>query len=192
MRLALIAFAASVALAAACSDDPGAADGGRDATAFISGDASTAEDSGAADAGLDAGVEPDANLDAGAADGAALDADICATEPVEVLTATAARARAGELAGLVVALTGTATRTALDCTERACPEEDPCCNDCTARIVVGEVFLAASECYASEPRCAGNECNQTCRPPLFGLPQTFKGVLSTSTPDLELLLYEIR
>lgn len=189
-----LAFAAATG---ACSDDSAARDAGPDAS-FISGDAGPGDEDGGAepDAGPhDGGAELDAGppdaADAGDLDAGQTDVDPCLAEPIETLPATAAADRAGALAGQVIALTGTATRTALDCTERACSEEDPCCNDCTARIRVGEVLLAESVCFAAAPACEGTECSQTCRPPLFGLPQTFRGVLSTSTPDLELLLYSV-
>ncbi len=178
---------ASLLALGACSDAPPRPTPSLDA-GFISVDASLVDtgvpDSGPSDAQADAGII-DGGADAGPAD-----VDICARPAIETLTATSTDLPG--FAGEIIALTGTATQSALECTDRACPEDNPCCNDCVARIRVGNVLLAPSECYTTEPRCAGSECSQTCRPPLFGLPQTFRGILSTATPDLQLLLYDIR
>lgn len=180
---------ASLLLFSACSDATPPPTPAFDA-GFISADASALDsgnrDSGRADSGVDAGLN-DVGADAGPAD-----VDICARAATVTLTATTVEADLPQLLGAVIALTGTATQSALECTDRACTEDNPCCNDCIARIRVGDVLLAPSECYTTAPRCAGSECSQTCRPPLFGLPQTFRGVLSTATPDLQLLLYDIR
>lgn len=187
MNRSLVTMWAALGLVA-CADTPSTPVPGPDA-GFISADAEPE---------VDAEVRPDAQVDAGFLDASdpgdaePLDADPCLAPSAFTLSATEAAAQSEVLAGQLISLTGTATRTGLNCTDRACPEDNPCCNDCTARIRVGDVLLQTSECYTSDLRCAGSECSQTCRPPLFGLPQVFRGVLSTSTPDLELLLYEIR
>lgn len=165
---------------------------------FIAGDADEPEDSGPDGGFLDAEPEdtgPDAGPpDVGPADTGPGDAgDPCLEAmPEATVTASQARAQAGVLAGRVVALTGTATTGALQCTDMACSDEDPCCNTCVAPIHVGGVTLAGSECFDPPPQCAGSECGQVCRPPVLGLPQTFFGVLSTAAPDLQLLLYRVR
>ncbi len=175
----------------ACADEPSMPPAGPDA-GFISADTGPEpQDTGVAE---DADVPTDAGLadaDIGS-DAEPMDADVCLTPAAFTVSATTAEQDLARLLGPVISLTGTATRTTLSCSERECPADNPCCNDCTARIRVGDVLLRASPCYERMPGCAGSECSQTCRPPLFGLPQTFRGVLSTSTPDLELLLYEIR
>ena len=176
----------------ACADDPLPADAGSPDATFIGADAQAPRDAGPRD--VDAGGPVDAGIEM---DGGALDAELpdaqdpCLAPAVETLTASTATAAVPRLAGKVVALVGTATTTALECTDRACPPEDPCCNECTARIRVGPVRLAASECFAVSPSCMGDECNQTCRPPLLGLEETFRGVLSTAAPDLQLLLHGV-
>ncbi len=126
-------------------------------------------DSGRVDSSTDGGADArDAAPDAG---------DRCSEPAVAVLTATEAVDQISTWAGMIVEITGTATRTALDCTDRTCPQDMPCCNTCTATVTVGgRVSLLGGECFTPPPECSGSECAQVCRP-LLGLPQRFRGTL---------------
>lgn len=168
---------------------------------FIAGDAEPVDaapdpDGGPRDAGIeDSGAPRDAApADADPTDAEPPDAgpDPCLAPPVAEVSAAEARAMAGGLAGQVIDLTGTATAAALECTDLACPPEDPCCNTCIAAVLVDGVRLAGGPCFDPAPLCAGSECAQTCRPPILGIPQVFRGVLSTAAPDLQLLLQSVR
>lgn len=141
----------------------------------------------ALDGGIDAG-EQDATSDAGDPDGGRSDAatdagtsdagSICDEAPVATLTATSVAAELATYEGMVIAVTGTATQTAIACTEMACPPGVPCCNTCTATVsIAGVVPLYGSSCFTRPPGCTGTECGQICHPPILGLEQRFVGRL---------------
>jgi hypothetical protein len=113
----------------------------------------------------------------------------CDVTPVRVLTATEAESLAAQLAGMIVEITGTATTTALSCTELSCEDAGACCNTCTATVTIDAVIpLVASECFAMPPGCTGNECAQVCRPQVLGVPQRFLGRLRD---DAALMLFSV-
>lgn len=148
----------------------------------------------AAEVGLDA-AEPDATLDAGPEDlGQEEDAgpdggSLCDEVSTGTFTASVVLSQAPLLDGQVLEVVGTATTTAPVCSRRACPPESPCCNTCTAQVVLlGGPRLIGSACASFLPGCSGDECGLVCRPPVFGVPQTFRGrlVATASVVNLEL------
>jgi hypothetical protein len=138
-----------------------------------------AEEDAEADAAEDAAI--DAAADTGDATDVMPDSgDRCSEPAVATLTSSQAIDQIGALAGMIVEITGTATRTALGCTEMACPPDDPCCNTCTGSVAIdGAILLSGGSCFTPPPGCSGTNCpgTVTCRPPLLGVPQTFKGTL---------------
>lgn len=206
MKSGLCALLASVTLLA-CSDPPppaGQLDG-----SFLVGDAPAAPDAVPRDATVGRELGPtdgdptadgampgevgprdgDAPVDM---DGAiAPDAgppDPCAATATVTVTATSALARAGEMEGTLVDVVATATISVAACTALACTPEAPCCNACSADVLLeGVLPLRAGACT---PRvgCTGDECNLVCSPPVLGFPQTFRGVVrSAPSPGLELM-----
>jgi hypothetical protein len=142
--------------------------------------ADAAEDGGDADAGEDAGDAADAEVD-------------CDPPAVRAVTATVAVAEAALLQGMIIEIVGTATVTALACTD--CADAGACTCTCTATTSIeGLVALIPSECFDS-PGCAGNECTQVCRPPVLGVEQSFRGRLNVrnSAPGtgVELQLFSV-
>lgn len=137
-------------------------------------------------------AEPDLDLGAGLADADAGD-DPCRVTPELTLTASAAVARAAELAGRVVEVRGRLEAGPTTCTERACSVEAPCCNTCTAPLAVdGLLEVGPSDCL--EPvGCRGDECGLVCRPAPLGAVERFVGRLSGEPPGSSRLeLIEVR
>lgn len=174
-----------------CADDDGNGDpfDGN----YIVGDASPLDPTDAgprdlapADALSDTGTST-STPDAGAADGevqdsepADLGADPCAATPELTLTASAAVAQGAALSGRVVAVNGQLEAGPPTCTERACPTEEPCCNGCTAELLIDGLLPASpSECLPIVG-CTGDECGLVCRPAALGTPETFVGYLRQS------------
>jgi hypothetical protein len=134
------------------------------------------------------GGSPDA--DSGTQDGDALPPDSgidCQAAPVLTLSASAAAARASSLDGMMVEVTGTATVGLVACTATVCGASMPCCNSCSAPILLDRVLPleANASCYPHRLGCFGNECTLSCSPPATGVAQRFTGVLHRG-PSLEL------
>lgn len=162
--------------------DLGASDLGMDAAADA-----TVEDGGA-DAALDAdlldGGDTDANLDAGT---------VCDEAPVASFTATQAVAALSTHQGMIIEVTGTATAAAINCTDRACPPQMPCCNACVGGVSVDQqVLLGPSPCLSFAPGCSGDECGLVCRPATLGIPQRFWGQLRDDNGQAVLDLHQVR
>jgi hypothetical protein len=124
-------------------------------------------------------------------DGEALDGalpDPCARTATLTRTATAVVAEIVALDGLWVDVVATASIGPVNCTRRACPSENPCCNTCTADLLLdGQLPLVPGAC-AARVGCSGDECNVVCTPPVLGFAQTFRGVVrSAPRPHLELV-----
>lgn len=173
----LIGDASSVAL------DGSTEDGGDDAGADRAETGPSDGATGDANVG-DLGPEPDAG---------APDSGTCSLEPTETLNVTEAEMRAAELDGQVIALVGTATTGTVRCTRISCPADDPCCNTCTAPLLIdGEVAVVASECF-EEVGCEGDSCSMllVCRPPADPVARSYVGRLRMG-PPLELELIEVR
>ena len=196
-------LAAGLLLAVGCSEDPdiiddtfdgniviGDATRGvprRDAQARDSSSADATQlDTGARDVGLDAG-DPDPRDVEEPIDGGALDP--CDEAPAATLTASAARDRASEFDGQVVVVVATATTSQVQCTEAACPPDNPCCNTCMALVSLdGQLPLRSSECNNVEVGCRGNECQLVCMPLVLSTRERFRGRLRAngrSGPELE-------
>ena len=173
--------AALALIAGACEcGDVGPPDGNFDGNVIVGdGTIPDAEEDAAADAAEDASL--DAGMDVPDTGDSMPDAgDRCLEPPVATLTAAEAIDQVDALAGMIVEITGTATRTALDCTEIACSKEMPCCNTCTASVSIdGTIQLSGGECFTPPPGCSGTNCpgTVTCRPAVLGVPQTFRGTL---------------
>lgn len=143
----------------------------------------SADDTGAADARPgDGGARPD---------GETLDAalpDPCARTATLTRTASAVVAEALVLDGLWVDVVATASIGPVNCSRRACPSENPCCNTCTAELLLDGLFPVVPGACAARVGCEGNECNLVCTPPVLGFAQTFRGVVrSAPRPHLELV-----
>lgn len=158
-------------------------------------DAGVRRDGGLVDAGQrDGGLRDGGSRDAGSIerDGGPPDGgDRCQVTPVVTLSAADAVAEAATHDGMIVAVVGTAERTDFACTDQPCPKEDPCCNTCTADILVDAVLgVTADPCYGPRVGCAGTECVQSCQPALLGVPDRFVGRLVNATPP-RLELFEV-
>ena len=210
LRLAF-ALAAVSALASACSDDSGnntPFDGN-----FIVGDAavsdlgpgpsdSGSDDSGrdadAADSGSDRGPLELGPSEAGAADGSDAQAsdggpDPCAAEVEETLTASAAIARGGSLAGRVVEVAGRLGLAAETCTELACGVDEPCCNTCFAALRLDGVLPVGPSGCLPNVGCSGDECGLVCRPAVLGSPGLYVGrIQHDANQGTRLELIEVR
>lgn len=109
-----------------------------------------------------------------------------------VLTATGAVARAGALGGVVVDVLGTSTVAASACVHHECVDAGLCCDVCTATLAIDRaVTLAGSACFSPPPGCAGNQCEQVCRPPVLGIRQRFRGLLVRSDGGVTLRLIAV-
>lgn len=125
-------------------------------------------------------------LDAEALDGAL--PDPCARTATITRTATAVVAEIVALDGLWVDVVATASIGPVNCTRRACPSENPCCNTCTAELLLDGLFPLVPGACAARVGCSGDECNLVCSPPVLGFAQTFRGVVrSAPRPHLELV-----
>ncbi len=163
-------------------------------------DAGPPRDAGPFDGGTrDGGASDGGDVDGGDRDGGGADrdggtrdgGDLCDVTAVASLSAADAVAEAAARDGTIVEVVGTATHTPYACTDQPCPKEDPCCNTCTANIVVdGVLRLAADPCYGPRVGCSGTECVQSCQPALLGVPDRFVGRLVDGTPP-RLELFEV-
>ncbi len=168
----------------------GALDAGFDDDTGVSDDASNTPD-GATDA-ADAQMRSDLGLvgvpvdDAGATD-SGID-PLCSAASTATVAESDLAAQAPALDGRVITVIGTATVGAVRCTSRSCSPEDPCCNDCTASVRVGEAVLVESPCFPM-PGCTGTECGVVCRPPAPPLGGTaqYRGIIRVA-PSLRLEL----
>jgi hypothetical protein len=125
-------------------------------------------------------------LDADALDGAL--PDPCARTATITRTATAVVAEVVALDGLWVDVVATASIGPVNCTRRACPSDNPCCNTCTAELLLDGLFPLVPGACAARVGCSGDECNLVCSPPVLGFAQTFRGVVrSAPRPHLELV-----
>jgi hypothetical protein len=197
------AFGLACVLVASCSEPPPPAqlDG-----SFIIGDATDAPDGRARDAvvrdaiPIDATGEDDGGQDRRDtsprdADGIDADAlapdagppDPCARTATLTLSSSQVRAMSAAIDGLVVDVIATATLSAAACTRIACSPEAPCCNTCTADILLDDALPLAAGVCATRVGCTGDECNLVCSPPVLGFPQTFRGVVRASPARLELM-----
>ncbi|MEM7674543.1 MAG: hypothetical protein AAF449_00920 [Myxococcota bacterium] len=149
-----------------------------DATA----DADAAADTGPSDTGsIDADIEDTGLFDAGSSEDAGDAGAFCNQTAIAEVTAEEAIAQADTLDGEVIVLTGTATSGQQLCTLRACPPNDPCCNVCTADVLVGSITFVSSACV-DDVGCGGTECGLVCRPPTLGLPGRYRGILRAGPP----------
>ncbi len=165
-------------------------DGGADLGPMDTGmDAAT--DATVDDGGPDAA--PDADLLDGGDDDAGQDAGtICDEAPVATFTATEAVAALGTHQGMIIEVTGTATAAAINCTDRACLPEMPCCNACVGGVSVDqEVLLGPSPCLSFAPGCSGDECGLVCRPATLGIQQRFRGQLRDDNGQAVLELHQV-
>lgn len=164
--------------------DTGSTDAAPDDGA-VAADATAEEDAG--HEGLDAlPRDGGPSADAEALDGAL--PDPCARTATITRTASAVVAEAAALDGLWVDVVATATIGPVNCTRRACTPEDPCCNTCTAELLLDGLFPLVAGACAARVGCAGDECNLVCTPPVLGFAQTFRGVVrSAPRPHLELV-----
>lgn len=128
----------------------------------------------------DGGFDDDAGVD----DAGTPDAGDRCLEPSEtVLTSEEAVSDIATWDGHLVTVVGTATRTPYACTDLPCPKEDPCCNECTATILIdGLIEIADDACFGRETGCAGTECAQVCVPAVIGVDERFRGVLVDGAP----------
>src|SRR5690606_10466558 len=126
-------------LAVACDGNPPPFDPTFDGNVIV-GDASSMDSGTDADLTDTSTTTPDASVDGGvddAADAGLEDAgDPCTVPATTTVSATEAVDRLAALAGTVIEVTGTATRTAFGCTDVVCPAEMPCCNTCTATVTI--------------------------------------------------------
>lgn len=161
-------------------------------------------DLGPLEAGMDSGADgtvddggpdgaPDADPIDAADEDAGLDAGtICDEAPVASFTATQAVAALSTHRGRVIEVIGTATAAAINCTDRACPPQTPCCNACVGGVSVDQqVLLGPSPCLSFAPGCSGDECGLVCRPATFGIQQRFWGQLQDDNGQAVLELHQV-
>ena len=104
---------------------------------------------------------PDAPADAGFTD-TGIPA-LCGATSTVTVSADDVPSMATELDGQLIIVVGTATAGAVVCPQ-SCTPNDPCCEDCTAPVLVGDIELSESVCFSS-PGCLGNACLLACQPP---------------------------
>lgn len=169
-------------LSAACSDTggPGAEPGVDGGVIFwrpSAGGDDLGVDRGTPDLGPpeDGGVDP---ADVGLADdgvGSDLGPEGC-DDPVEAIVTASVAAAGGELVNSVVEVGGSLVVGPSTCSDQVCPDDDPCCQRCTAPVRLDDVLeLRVSPCTPFRAACQGSNCSLTCSPPLLGIPVRFRG-----------------